>query len=185
MLSLQDKTDLTSPDAAGTASDPLGLTPPKADNRKRFLRFSLSQKHDALLPLDHIIEVMQLPREEILPVPDMPRCILGICSWQGETLWLIDLNHLVGCRSLYQQTHLSKTSSAVVVRHNGITLGLVVEKVIDIDLLDDSTVHIDPGLCSPELEPFVIGHCLQQNGVLLSVSAIANASQIHVYSEYS
>ena len=183
MLSLQDKTDLSLPDAASTASDPLGLTPPKADNRKRFLRFSLSHEHDALLPLEHIIEVMQLPRKDILPVPDMPRCILGICSWQGEILWLVDLNHLVGCKSLYQQTHLSKTSSAVVVRHNGITLGLVVEKVIDIDLLDDSTVHMDSSLYPSKLEPFAVGHYLQPDGILLSVSAIVNASQLHAHSE--
>lgn len=182
MLSLQDKTNLSLLGTAGTVSDPLGLTPPKADNRKRFLRFSLSQKHDALLPLEHVIEVMQLPRESILPVPDMPRCILGICSWQGETLWLVDFNYLVGYKSLYQQAPLTQISSAVVVRHNGITLGLVVEKVIDIDLLDDSTMHMDAGLCPPELEPFVVGHCLQQNGILLSASAVVNASQLHAHS---
>ncbi|MEL6552414.1 MAG: chemotaxis protein CheW [Cyanobacteria bacterium J06621_11] len=185
MLSIQDKIDLTPSNAADIQSDPLGLTPPKVDNRKRFLKFLLSQEHHALLPLECVVEVMQLPRENVLPIPDMSSCIPGVCSWQGETLWLIDLNYLVGYKSLYQQIHLLKTPSVVVVQHEDKTLGLVVEQVIDIDLLDESTVHMDPKLCPPELESFTVGHCLHQDSVLLNVSAIVNDPQLHTYGEYS
>lgn len=155
--------------------DPLGLTPLPVDNRKRFLRFMLSQKNDALLPLHQILEVMQLALEDIFPVPDMPGCILGVCSWQGETLWLIDLNHMVGYTPLCQQSQLIAPPIVIVVQVDGRSLGLVVEQVSDVDLFDESTIHMETGLCPPPLEPFVVGYCPQQGGTVLSVSAIVHS----------
>ncbi|MEL7333289.1 MAG: chemotaxis protein CheW [Cyanobacteria bacterium J06560_2] len=160
---------------SGLERDPLGLTPLPVDNRKRFLRFVLAQKNDALLPLEKIVEVKQLALEDIFPVPDMPSCILGVCSWQGETLWLVDLNHMVGYEALYQQSLLSYTAVVIVVRSGGRSLGLVVEQVDDVDLFDESKIQMETGLCSPILEPFVYGYCPSQGGTVLNVSAIVES----------
>lgn len=200
MLSTQDKsistaaptslnlvsTEKTELGASLLGTDPLGLLQPKVDNRKRFLRFTFLEKRDALLSLENILEVMPLTRENILPVPDMPSCIVGICSWQGETLWLVDLNALVGHESLYRSSSLIKTPSVIVVQHNNQTLGLVVEQVSDIDLLDEATIQMDAGMCPTALEPFILGHCLEQDSIVLSVPAIVNAPQLNIdNSEYS
>ena len=158
-----------------TSKDPLGLVPIPADNRQRFLRFMLSQKENALIPLHQILEVMQLALEDIFPVPDMPSCIFGVCSWQGETLWLVDLNHLVGYTPLGQQAQLSGSPIVVVVQSAGRSLGLVVEKVGDVDLFDEDKIHMEPGLCSPSLEPFVLGYCPHQGGTVLNVPAIVES----------
>jgi len=155
--------------------DPLGLTPLPEDNRQQFLRFTLSQKNDFLFPLNQILEVMQLPLEDIFPVPDMASCILGVCSWQGETLWLVDLNHLVGYSPLCQQSQLIAAPIAIVVRVKGRALGLVVEQVGDVHLFDESTIQMEAGLCAKALEPFVAGYCPQQGGTVLDVSAIVKA----------
>ena len=155
--------------------DPLGLVPIPADNRQRFLRFMLSQKENVLIPLHQILEVMQLALEDIFPVPDMPSCIFGVCSWQGETLWLIDLNHLVGYTPLGQQTQLSSSPVVIVVQSAGRSLGLVVEKVGDVDLLDEDKIRMELGLCSPSLEPFVLGYCPHRGGTVLSVPAIVES----------
>ena len=158
-----------------TKRDPLGLAPLPVENRQRFLRFMLSQKNDALLPLARILEVMQLALEDIFPVPDMAGCILGVCSWQGETLWLVDLNHLVGYIPLCQQSQLLASPIVIVVQHDGRSLGLVVEQVSDVDLFDEEKIHMEPGLCPVGLEPFVLGYCPQQGGTVLNISAIVDS----------
>jgi positive phototaxis protein PixI len=160
--------------AIATKRDPLGLTPLPVDNRRQYLRFMLAQTNDALLPLNEIVEVLQLSLEDIFPIPDMPECILGVCSWQGETLWLVDLNHLVGYTPLYQQSQLVSPPIVIVVQSAGHSLGLVVEQVSDIDLFDDSKIHVESGLCPPSLEPFVSGYCPQQGGIVLDIASIVN-----------
>jgi positive phototaxis protein PixI len=179
MLLTESQLDLTLSNASSQAMaerrDPLGLTPIPADNRRRYLRFMLAQKNDTLLPLSEILEVMQLSLEDIFPVPDMPGCILGVCSWQGETLWLIDLNHLVGYTPLCQQSQLVSLPIVIVVQSAGHSLGLVVEQVSDVDLFDEAKIHLEPGLCPPSLEPFVSGYCPQQGGTVLDIASIVNS----------
>lgn len=164
--------------------DPLGLTPIPEDNRQQFLRFMLSQKNEFLFPLSQILEVMQLPLEDIFPVPDMASCVLGVCSWQSETLWLVDLNHLVGYAPLYQQSQLVAPPIVIVVQAEGqsspagasLSLGLVVEQVGDVDLFDEASIQMEVGLCPTALEPFVAGYCPQQGGTVLNVSAVMKSS---------
>ncbi len=156
--------------------DPLGLAPIAADTRQKYLRFMLSQKSSALLPLDQITEVVQLSLEDIFPVPDMPDCVLGVCGWEGETLWLVDLNHLVGYEPLFQPSQIAKPPISIVVQFSGHALGLVVEQVGDIDLFDEQQIYMETGLCPPSLEPFVLGYCPQQGGTVLSVAAIFESS---------
>jgi positive phototaxis protein PixI len=163
------------PEPLSNRKDPLGLMPLPVDNRKRYLRFMLAQKDDTLLPLHEIVEVMQLSLEDIFPVPDMPGCILGVCSWQGETLWLVDLNHLVGYAPLCKQSQLVSLPIVIVVQSAGHSLGLVVEQVSDVDLFDESKIHLDSGLCPPSLEPFVLGYCPQQGGTVLDVASLVNS----------
>ncbi len=175
MLSTEQEPALKPLDSISSKQDPLGLTPLPVDNRQRFLRFMLSQENDALLPLKEILEVMQLPLEDIFPVPDMPGCILGVCSWQGETLWLVDLNHLVGYTPLCQQSQLVSPPIVIVIQSAGHSLGLVVEQVNDVDLFDEDKIHMEQGLCPPGLEPFVAGYCPQQGGTVLNIASIVNS----------
>lgn len=162
-------------DSIADRLDPLGLSPLPADNRQRFLRFTLAGKDDGLLSLQQISEVMQIELEDIFPIPDMPSCILGVCSWQGETLWLIDLDHFVGHTPLYQQSQLAEPPMVIVVQFEGRSLGLVVEQVGDIDFFDIEKIWKETGLCPPSLEPFILGYCPSQGGIVLDVSAIVDA----------
>lgn len=175
MLVIEPETTLKPLASVLDKRDPLGLTPLPVDNRKRFLRFMLSRRNDTLLPLDEILEVIQLSLEDIFPVPDMPGCILGVCSWQGETLWLVDLNHLVGYAPLCQQAQLISSPTVIVVQSAGHSLGLVVEQVSDVDLFEEGEIQMEIGLCPPSLEPFVSGYCPQQGGTVLNIANIVNS----------
>ncbi|EDX87437.1 hypothetical protein S7335_5147 [Synechococcus sp. PCC 7335] len=181
MLLTENDASLPALDPSILSQDPLGLSPLPKDNRKRFLRFVLSKDYQALLSLSYVVEAMQLPSSDILPIPDMASCIMGVCVWKGETLWVVDFNHLVGYESLYQRSQLVETLNVVVVQDNGQTLGLVVEQISDIDLFDEEEVIQSSGLCSPGLEPFISGHLPQRNSVVIKTSSIFSAPQLHAY----
>jgi positive phototaxis protein PixI len=62
----------------------------------KFLRFYFNFKNTALLPLNSVKEVLNIPIADILPVPHMPECLLGIYHCRGEMLWLVDLGQQLG-----------------------------------------------------------------------------------------
>lgn len=152
--------------------DPLGLAPIPDDIRQRFLKFKLLGEYQTLLPLENIIEVHQLSTLDILPIPETSRSILGVCSWRGDTLWLTDLNALVGNSSLWHQFPSLMQSVAIVVQSAQKKLGLVVERVDDIEQIEPQSIHQNTDLCSPMWAPYVAGYIADHPGLVLDVAAI-------------
>ncbi|HEY9596641.1 MAG TPA: chemotaxis protein CheW [Cyanophyceae cyanobacterium] len=160
--------------------DPLTLDPLPPETRQRLLRFPLSDKETALLPLYQIAEVLRLSAADILPVPKMPGCVLGICNWRGEMLWLIDLNHLVGYPPVSWQGSASPV--AMVIQSNEHPIGLVVQQVYDIELHEMEQLQpATPGLFPTWLLPFVLGYLPGEGNTVLNVNAITQCPlwQVH------
>jgi len=156
-----------------TNLDPLNLEPLPPENRQRLLRFSLGVEESALLPLEEIAEILRLNTAAILPVPEMPSCVLGICNWRGKMLWLVDLNHLIGSEPLSFQRAVPGSPVAMVVEVNDQSLGLVVQQVNDIELHELQQLQpAAPGLFPARLLPFVLGALPGDNGTVLDVKAI-------------
>lgn len=179
---------LTSLDSvlAATSLDPLTLDPLPPEPGERLLRFPLGGKDSVLLPLEQITEILKVNAVEILPIPEMPGCVLGICNWRGEMLWLVDLNQLVG----YLPLSMVATASLVVivVQVKGQTVGLVVQQVNDIELHDlQQLQRAAPGLFPPKLLPYVQGALPGGKGTVLNVTAIAQCPlwQIHSFTASS
>jgi positive phototaxis protein PixI len=151
-----------------TLDEPL----PRETPLVRLLRFPLGSQDSALLPLEQITEILPLEVEEILPIPEMPSCVLGIGNWRGQMLWLVDLNHLAGCSPLYLR--MGKSLLALVVEVNGQSVGLVVEKVNDIESHDlQQLVPPTTGLFPAKLLPFILGYLPGEVGIILNITAIA------------
>lgn len=162
-----------------TSLDLLTKDPLPPEPRQRLLRFPLGLQDSALLPLEQIAEIIRVNVAEILPVPEMPSCVLGICNWRGEMLWLVDLNHLVGCPPLSLERG---ALMAMVVQVNDQTVGLVVHKVNDIELHDLQQLQkAEAGLFPSKLLPFVLGALPGDRGTVLDVTAIIHSPmwQIH------
>ncbi|MFB2983061.1 chemotaxis protein CheW [Microseira sp. BLCC-F43] len=142
---------------------------------EKFLRFQLGAEGIALLPLNIIKQVMQVSVNEILPVPQMPGCVLGIYNWRGEMLWLVDLGQLVGFPPLVS----SENVMAIAIQIQDKTLGLVVRQINDIDRHRLDQINLPAiGLFAPELMPYLQGYLIKANQevlMLLNGSAIANA----------
>ena len=144
---------------------------------QRFLRFSLGST-SGLLPLEQLAEVFTVKFVDILPVPEMPECVLGLCSWRGKMLWLVDLNQLVDDPQPYRKLELS----TLVVQLNEQFLGLVVPSIDDIEQHDPETLQpIDVGLFPQGLLPFVKGYLPGVNGVVFAPEAIARYPQWQIH----
>ena len=167
-------TSLESALIATNSLDALILDPQPAETRQRLLRFPLGSQDSALLPLEQITEILRIGVADILPVPEMPGCVLGICNWRGDMLWLIDLNDLVSSIPLFELESGVVSLVVVVVQINGQSVGLGLPQVQDIELHDLERLQpVAPGLFSPQLQPFVLGTLPEVDGAVLNLAAIA------------
>jgi len=151
-----------------------------------FLRFQLVADTTAVLPVHQMTEVVTMPINEIVPIPQMPAWVMGIYNWRGEILWMVDLGHLLGLAPLYQAASNRPTYTAIVIHDGGrkapnrqpterqITsrnmLGLAVDWVQDMEWCNPDLIQSPPGSAvSAELVPFLRGYWLKSNGELLLV----------------
>lgn len=143
-------------------------------NQQKFLRFCLGSQDSGLLPLEQISEVLSIDIADILPVPEMPDCVLGVYNWRGKMLWLIDLGHLVDYLPLLQHRQELEPVMAIVVQLDNQYMGLVVQQIKDIELHDTEQLQkAAVGLFPPKLLPFVKGYLPGTNNTVLDIEAIA------------
>jgi positive phototaxis protein PixI len=129
------------------------------DTNQKFLSFNLGVRDQAVISLEQITEVLRISLTEICGVPQMPNFVLGIYSWRGEMLWLIDLEEMLGFPSLLESSNLLSKMMAIVLEHEGKYLGLLVRQLTDIELLDTQQMKIPtPDLFYPAMSPFLQGY---------------------------
>ena len=157
---------------------------PKAETSvvgQQFLRFHLFPDTTVLLPVTQMIEVLTIPVNQVVPIPNMSPWVMGVYNWRGEILWNIDLGSLLGLTPLYQQaiTRTNYTTIVLVSRQqltgkNQITgrqsLGVVVDKVEDMEWCNTDLIQSPPqSSITTELAPFLRGYWVKQNGEMLMV----------------
>lgn len=159
-----------------TSLKPLGSATAPPALEQKFLHFCLGPEDSALLAVDSIAEVIRVPMTEVLPVPQMPSCVLGIYNRRGEMLWLIDLGHLVGYPLGFQPGSTISTGMAILLEVEGQLLGLVVLQVNDIEWHDPQQLQPPSAtLFSPKLLPFVQGYLNGSGSTVLDPVAIAQS----------
>lgn len=166
----------------------------------RFLRFSFSRDETALLPLMNIRQVMNVPSQNILPVPAMPDSVVGIYNFRGEMLWLVDLGLQIGqgvttkgdrltAQPSFQPASQFSGSSrqlsgrmAIVIQAQGQSLGLLVPDVMDIEShhpkqLQPPAIDLFP----PGLLPFMQGYLVRSSSPVLDASALIHDRRFQVH----
>lgn len=163
-------------DSLGTNNSLARLTADSSgeESHYKFLRFALGSQDSGLLPLEQISEVLSFTPTEILPVPEMPSCVLGIYNWRGKMLWLIDLNSLIDYPPFVHGGRESEPLTAMVIQMNSQSMGLVVQCVNDIERHDATQIqNATAGLFPPKLLQFVKGYLPSANSTVLDAEAIA------------
>ena len=129
------------------------------ETKQKFLSFSLGVRDTAVIPLEQITEVVQIPLTEICGVPQMPNCVVGIYNWRGEMLWLVDLEEMLGYPPLFQGSNFLSKMMALVLENDGKYLGILIRQLIDIDWLDTQQMQQPSGeVFYPEMTPFLQGY---------------------------
>ena len=165
---------------AKTSSPRLSAVPPSS--QQKFLRCRLGSQDSGLVALIYVAEVRQIVVAEILPVPAMPECVLGICNWRGKMLWLVDLNLFLDYPPLVTSEIASIPLMAIVMQIEGQSMGLVVSQVQDIEWHDPSQIQpATASLFAAKTLPFLQGYLPDADAVVLDPEAIARCPmwQLH------
>ncbi len=147
---------------------------------EQFLRLHLVLNMTALLPLTQVAEVLTIPIGKIVPIPHMSPWVMGVYHWRGEILWMVDLGQLCGLAPWYEQETNPSVYEAIVLQvvdqpstqhqPKGQTLGLVVDRVEDIEWCDPQAIQCPPNFTlNPQLTQILRGYWWKSNDVMLAV----------------
>ncbi|OAB54885.1 hypothetical protein AY600_02190 [Phormidium willei BDU 130791] len=154
---------------------------------QKFLQFYIGERDFALIPVETVAEIATVRLAEVLPVPEMRSCILGVYNWRGEMLWVVDFGELLGYPPLYGLRSSSSRSGsdiltsgaiaqtvAIVVEWNEQVIGFMVPQVLD--LAHYNLGHLqgaDAQLFPPAIVPYLQGYFIDDQGELAIVIDIA------------
>lgn len=157
------------PQEIDTLEGTIDVTKNKA---QKFLHFNLSKELAALVLVEDIAEVLHVPKSNLLPIPQMPPCVLGIYNWRDEMLWTIALGELLQLPTV-NKLSTDSTISIIVAEIDGQYLGLVVDRVNDIEWHELRSIQSPRAqLFSAQLLPFMQGY-LSDGTILIAPRAIA------------
>lgn len=146
------------------------------NTEEQFLRLHLIPDTKVLLPIQRVTEVLTIPSGQIVPIPHMSACVMGVHNWRGEVLWMIDLGHLCGLIPYYQQATRIAHTAVVLQDHaktstqKSQTLGLVVDRVEDVEWCDPSVIQsLPPTTMTSELAPLLRGYWWKSDDAMLAV----------------
>lgn len=147
---------------------------------KQFLRFRLNPDTKVMLPIKQITEILKIQFGQIVPIPQMPAWVMGVYNWRGDILWMLDLGHLIGLNSWYQQEINLPNYSTIVLSPNreksknnttsNINLGLVISHVEDIETCDLGAIQSPASSrLTAQLLTFLQGYWLKPEGDMILV----------------
>ncbi len=106
---------------------------------RKFLQFQLGKTEKthkstvggdiALLDAEIVTEVIAISPQDILPVPQMFYCVLGIYGWRSEMLWIVDLENLLGYPPPLGENNITQELLVMVIQVQGQSIGLVVSGI--------------------------------------------------------
>ncbi|PSB23544.1 chemotaxis protein CheW [Stenomitos frigidus] len=146
------------------------------DTKEQFLRLHLVPDTKVLLPIQQVAEVLTIPAGQIVPIPHMPACVMGVYNWRGEVLWMVDLGHLCGLIPYYQQA-VRVAHTAVVLQgqdkkstQKSQTLGLVLDRVEDVEWCDPKVIQpLSSSTLTSELAALLRGYWWKSDDAMLAV----------------
>ena len=146
-----------------------------------YLKFQLDQQTPAILSMEHAQEVVIVPVGRITPMPNMPKCVLGLLNRRNRVLWVIDLAQMLKLQPL--DTNIQQYHTAII-KVGQIPLGLVVQEVKGVTRFTPDCIQLPQGLVtSGGLAPYLHGYILHQQEILLvlNAEAIMHSPILHSY----
>lgn len=147
---------------------------------EQFLRFCLHSDTKVMLPIRQITEVLKIQFGQIVPIPHLPAWVMGVYNWRGDILWMVNLGHLIGLESEYQQESNLSNHPVIVLSpnkektkidsENNIHLGLLIDSVEDIEMCDVEAIQsASNSTITRQIQPFLQGYWLRLEGDIVLV----------------
>ncbi|MEM8675465.1 MAG: chemotaxis protein CheW [Cyanobacteria bacterium P01_G01_bin.67] len=150
---------------------------------RKFLQFQLGKSEKthksavqgdiALLDAEIVTEVITISPQDILPVPQMFYCVLGIYGWRSEMLWIVDLENLLGYPPPLDEKNPNQELLVMVVQVQGQSIGLVVsgiDNLIEHDLSKFKSSSSE--IFSEDILPFLHGYFTgSDNDIIMLIDA--------------
>jgi positive phototaxis protein PixI len=178
-------TTVTQPMPAPWSVDPtLGLLPSDPQEpQQQFLACSLGAGTNILLPVVHLVEVLNFPLDQVTAIPHLPPWVRGVYNWRGEVLWVVDLGQLLGLAGVSESLGFRPHAQLIILQGRDqtgtdypLTLGMLVVQVKDLERCRWGEIQSPPATTvTPELAPFLQGYWLkdgQEVFLCLSVEAM-------------
>lgn len=153
------------------------ITATPSPQDESYLQLQLDRQTRAALPLKSAQKVLVIAKTQVTPIPNTPKCFLGVFSQRSRVYWAVDLSQILGRQPAETAP---RHYSVVIVNEGEMTLGFVVREVRGVTRLAHSSLQPPTGLFDSSL-PYLRG-CLQQQGELLlvlNVPAIARSPALH------
>lgn len=172
--------------SANSLSLNIGRNPDLQSNSKqirKFLQFQLGKSEKvhksaiqgdiALLDAEVVTEVITISPNDILPVPQMFYCVLGIYGWRSEMLWIVDLENLLGYPPPLDENNPQKELLVMVVQVQGQSIGLVVSGIDNLTEHDLSKFKPSSSeIFSEDVLPFLHGYFTSpDNDIIMLIDA--------------
>lgn len=138
--------------------------------QQQFLRFQIQSNLMALMEIDLVTELVNIPIDRIVPMPHLPAAVMGIYNWRGEILWIVNLATLIGAN---RPGARSRSLQPTIILANGVTpedrlqttVGLVVDELDEIEWFDlDSIQSPIPAQTYPEFSKWATGLWISASG---------------------
>ena len=94
-----------------------------------YVGLKLSFDRTVLIPSHQIVEIVSLSPSHITPIPQVSIPIMGIYSWRGETLWIVDGASLLGEMPLCDRNFWGLRYNIFIVREGGEHVGIMVPDI--------------------------------------------------------
>jgi positive phototaxis protein PixI len=145
-----------------------------SEQLQQFLSFRASLNTQAMLPTQQMLEVLNLSHHQIVPIPDTSTEVVGVCNWRGEVLWLVNLGYLLTDNPDFTQEKYQINYTVIIIHHNSMILGLVVEQVHNMLWCNPAQIQSIPASYLVKTSSLIQGYWLNsQQDVLLILDAEA------------
>ncbi|NER81224.1 MAG: chemotaxis protein CheW [Leptolyngbya sp. SIO1D8] len=147
---------------------------PVVSPETQFLKLALEVKTPVLLSVLNLVEILTIATNQVVPVFQLPPWVMGVYNWRGDILWVVDLNHLIGCAPWYRQENYASKHTVVVLKGQSkkglyasgeLVLGLAVNRVDDMVICEPELIKAIEKLEIPDtINSFLKGSLTEENG---------------------
>jgi positive phototaxis protein PixI len=135
-----------------------------------------------LIAVEEVASVQTIAMFDVLPVPQMSPCVLGLSNWRGEALWLVDLAQQLGLSAITPPPQRLHTLTAIVVQLGTKSLGLIVPEIYEIEEQNLATLlPPSPDLFSSQISSFLKGYFRHDRSVVLDAAAVIRDPALHLH----